>query len=293
MAGSSSGGCIGSPPRHGPPTAMTTRHSPWGSATAVSRRWESRSRPWTALLRSSGRGWQRAPPCSETWVRAVPSTGSRRSAAPTCTWPSRLCLRTLLGSRLPPSRPGGPTPSYRGWRWSGVRTATSSPPDEPPSASRTASASPRSREAGGRRRVRGSDPSRPARSSWATPTRPASCRRCRRRRSWVATAPMSSSGSCTPRWRPTGATCATGRRPVRRSSSSARRWSGAGRAGLRSPWHRTATTPSSVPIRGATTTSSSPMTRAGSSARWVPTPGGPTRATPWTRTAASTSGCTA
>ena len=32
----------------------------------------------------------RAAAARETWVRAVPSTGSRRSAAPTCTWPSRL-----------------------------------------------------------------------------------------------------------------------------------------------------------------------------------------------------------
>ena len=80
---------------------------------------------------------------------------------------------------------------------------------------------------------------------------------------------------------------------VRRSSSSAPRWLGAGRAVLRSPSHRTATTPSSGQTRGATTTSSSPMTRAGSSARWVPTPAGPTRATPWTGTAAWTSACTA
>ena len=271
----------------------TTRHSRWRSPTTVSRLWESRRRRWTASPRSSAKGWRRAPPCWGTSVRAAPSTGSRRSAAPTCTWPSRFSRRTLLGSRLPPSRRGGPTPSCPGWRWSGVRTATSSPPDGPPSASRTASASPRSKEAAGPPRVPGSDRSRPARSSWATPTRPASCRRCRRRRSWVATAPTSSSASCTPRWRPTDATCATGRRPVRRRTSSARRWSGAGRAVLRSPSHRTATTPSSAPMRGATTTSSSPTTRAGSSARWVPTPGGPTRATPWTRTAAWTSGCTA
>ena len=36
------------------------------------------------------------------------------------------------------------------------------------------------------------------------PTRPASCRRCRPRTCWVATAPTSSSASCTRRWRPTG-----------------------------------------------------------------------------------------
>ena len=56
---------------------------------------------------------------------------------------------------------------------------------------------------------------------------------------------------------------------------------------------RRATTPSSAPTRGATTTSSTATTRAASSARSAPTRGGPTRATPSTTTAASTSGCTA
>ena len=90
--------------------------------------------------------------------------------------------------------------------------------------------------------------SRPARSSWATPTRPVSCRPCRRRTSWAATAPTSSSASSTRRWPPTGATCATGRRAVLTRTCSARRWSVAGRAGLRSPSHRTATTPTSAPM---------------------------------------------
>ena len=58
--------------------------------------------------------------------------------------------------------------------------------------------------------------SRPARSSSATPTRPASCRRCRRRRCSAATAPTSSSASCTRGWRPTGSTCAPGRRAATR-----------------------------------------------------------------------------
>ena len=72
--------------------------------------------------------------------------------------------------------------------------------------------------------------SRPVRSSSATPTRPASCRRCRRRRCSVATAPTWSSASCTPGWRRTGSTCA--RRPpaARTRRCSAPRWSGAGRA---------------------------------------------------------------
>ena len=45
--------------------------------------------------------------------------------------------------------------------------------------------------------------SRRARSSWATPTRRESCRPCRPRTCWAATAPTSCSGSCTRRWRPT------------------------------------------------------------------------------------------
>ena len=64
--------------------------------------------------------------------------------------------------------------------------------------------------------LRGSGPSRPARSSSATPTRRASCRRCRLRTSSAATAPTSSSASCTPRWRPTGSTCAPGPRTAPR-----------------------------------------------------------------------------
>ena len=50
------------------------------------------------------------------------------------------------------------------------------------------------------------------RSSWATPTRPASCRRCPPPTSWVATARTSCSASCTRRWRRTGATCVSGPR---------------------------------------------------------------------------------
>ena len=83
-----------------------------------------------------------------------------------------------------------------------------------------------------------------------------------------------------------------GSEPRARRTSSARRWSGAGRAARRSHSLPTRTTRSSGATRGATTTSSSPMTRAASSARWVPTPAGPTRATHWTTTAAWMSGST-
>ena len=58
--------------------------------------------------------------------------------------------------------------------------------------------------------------SRPARSSSAIPTRPASCRPCPRRRCSAATAPTSSSASCTPGWRRTGSTCARRPRAARR-----------------------------------------------------------------------------
>ncbi len=58
------------------------------------------------------------------------------------------------------------------------------------------------------RRTLASGRSRPARSSWATPTRRESCHPCRPRTCWVATAPTSCSGSCTPGSLPTGATCA-------------------------------------------------------------------------------------
>ena len=91
--------------------------------------------------------------------------------------------------------------------------------------------------------------SRPVRSSSATRTRRASCRRCRLRRCSVATAPTSSSESCTRGWRPTGSTSARRPRAARRRRCSARRWSGAGRAALRSRSPRSATTPSSAPTR--------------------------------------------
>ena len=105
-----------------------------------------------------------------------------------------------------------------------------------------------------------------ARSSSATPTRRASCRRCRRRTCSAATAPTSSSASCTRGWRPTGSTCARRARAARKRRCSAPRWSGAGRAAPRSRSRPSATTRSSAPTRSATTTSSTATTRAASSA---------------------------
>ena len=71
----------------------------------------------------------------------------------------------------------------------------------------------------------------------------------------VATAPTSSSGSCTRGWWRTGSTWphAQPAAPTRRAS--ARRWSGAGRAAPRSRSHRPTMTPSSATTRTATTTS--------------------------------------
>ena len=144
----------------------------------------------------------------------------------------------------------------------------------------------RDRPAGGRgqrqsrRRTRRSGRSRPARSSSATPTRRASCRRCRRRTCSAATAPTSSSASCTRRVAAYRQYLrAQGREPRARRRCSAPRWSGAGRAALRSRSAPSATTPSSAATRAATTTSSTATIRAASSARPAPTPGARTRAT--------------
>ena len=186
------------------------------------------------------------------------------------------------GSRQPLSRHGGPTPSCPGWRWSGARTATSWPPVERRSVSRTESDSPRSREAGGRRRV-------PGAATQGRRDHPGLSGRDRRAAADAdAGRPGSQRHLCRlPKAAHQGGglpalPARAGGDPRGGAAASARRWSGAGRAGLRSPSRRTMTTPSSGQIRGETTTSSSPMTRAGSSARWVPTLAGPTRATPWT-----------
>src|SRR4051794_38617409 len=103
-------------------------------------------------------------------------------------------------------------------------------------------------------------PLRPGRSSSATPTRPVSCRRCRPRPSSAATAPTSSSASCTRRWLPTASTFATGPRTATTRHCWARRWWDGGRAERRSPSPRTVTTPSSARTSVATTTSGTPMT---------------------------------
>ena len=133
----------------------------------------------------------------------------------------------------------GPHRAARGRRWSGVRTATSS------STGRTSfgfkdgigqpavegsgrpSTNPRERPLKAGEIILGYPDETGELPPMPTPGGPR-----------AATAPTSSSASCTPRWRPTAATCATGPPTALRRPSSARRWSGAGRAGLRSPSHR-------------------------------------------------------
>ena len=112
------------------------------------------------------------------------------------------------------------------------------------------------------RRDPGRRPSRPASSSWATWTRPATAPDAAARRRWAATAPTWSSASCTRGWRPSASTCATG--PPARPTRSC--WppssSGAGPAARRWPWPPSATTPSWAPTRRATTPSCTATTRA-------------------------------
>ena len=204
------------------------------SPTTVSRRSAYRRSRSTASRPSSGRGWRRARPSSATSARAAPSTGRSRSGRPTCTSRSRCSRRTrpALEALAEQARNGARAAAgRRGDLASGLLPARR--PDGPRSASRTGSASPRSKEAASRRPTRRSGRSRPARSSSATPTRPASCRRCRRPRCSAATAPTSCSASCTPGSRPTGSTCTRRPRPARRRRCSARRWSDAGRAARR------------------------------------------------------------
>ena len=105
------------------------------------------------------------------------------------------------------------------------------------------------------------------RSSSATRTRRANCRRCRLRRCSVETARTSSFESCTRGWRRTGSTSARKPQAARSRRSSAQKWSGAGRAALRSRSPPSKTIPSSAPTRTATTTSSTPTICAASNVR--------------------------
>ena len=156
----------------------------------------------------------------------------------------------------------------------------------------------RDRPAGDRRqrrfpaRTRTSRRSRRASSCSATPTRRASCRRCRRRRCSAGTGRTSSSASCTRTSPRTAGTCARTRPTARRRRCWARRWSGAGRAARRCRSSPTRTTRRSAPIPSATTPSSTATTSRASSARSARTRGAPIRATRSTATATSTSACT-
>ena len=111
----------------------------------------------------------------------------------------------------------------------------------------------------------------------ATRTSPVSCRRCRRQRCSAATAPTSSSESCTRGWRRIGSTWPHEQPAGPTRPSSAPRWSGVGRAAPRSRSRRPTKTPSSAATRSATTTSGTTTTRAASSAPSARMPAARTR----------------
>ena len=214
---------------HTRPPPRVTLHSRWRSPIPVSQPWESPRARWTASPRSSAKGWQHALLCSETSVRAVPSIGSSRSGAPMCTLLSQpppdethLQAAAEKARRAHTSSPG----IELVWRQDCYQLATG----RTSFGFKDGIGQPAVEGSGSPPRTPGSDRSRPARSCSDTPTRPASCRPCRRRTCWVATAPTSCFASCTRRWRLTAPTCASGRRAAQRRTSSGPRWSGAGRA---------------------------------------------------------------
>ena len=156
----------------------------------------------------AGHGGARAP-SSATSARAARPTGRSRSEPPTSTWRWRRSRPTPSGWRRSSSGRAAPTQELAGRR--GDLAAGLLPA---PDRAHLLRLQGRDRPAGGRgqrhsaARTRRSGRSRPARSSSATRTRRASCRRCRPRTCSAATAPTSSSASCTPASRPTGSTCA-------------------------------------------------------------------------------------
>ena len=173
--------------------------------------------------------------------------GEAARHAPTCTSPWRRSRPTPRAWRPSPRGPAARTQEL-------ARRRGDLAPGLLPAADRAdlVRLQGRDRPARGRRQrhaavaTRRSGRSRRARSSSATPTRRASCRRCRPRTCSAATAPTSSSASCTRRSRPTGSTCARRPRTASRRRCSARRWSGAGRAARRWRSPPSATTPSSA-----------------------------------------------
>ena len=231
-------------------TVAFTYHGP-------ARRWACRRRRSTASRRSSGRAWPRAPPSSATSARAAPAhweTAARHAGRPRRPGASSRRTRSTSRRSLERARRAQRGASRR----RGDLAAGLLPAADGPDVVRLQG---RHRPAGHRgqrhpaARTRTSRRSRRASSSSATPTRPASCRRCPRRTCSAATAPTSSSASCTRAWRRTGSTCARRPRAARTRRCSRPRWSAAGRAARRSRWRRSATIRSSAPTRGATTTS--------------------------------------
>ena len=233
------GDCTGSSTaaRTAPDSGHGRIGSPSPSPIPAWRRWACRRRRWTASRPSSGQGWPRArtqlgdvgesgpehweKPLGHGEVHVAVAALSPDAAALQPPWRSRRASAhaRLAGRRadlasglLPAARPAGRR-----------------------SASRTASASPRSKGAAAPRRTRWSGRSRPARSSSATPTRRASCRRCRRpdvlgRNGTYVVFRKLHTEVAAYRQLPAGQR----RRAARTRRSSARRWSVAGRAALRS-----------------------------------------------------------
>ena len=200
------------------------------SPTTGWRRSGCRRRRWTASRRSSGRGWRPGPRSWGTSARAGPTTG--RSPSGTADVHVAIAVLSSDEARLravaeKAREAHAELPGVELiWRQDCYQLATG----RTSFGFKDGIGQPAVEGSGRPPRIPASGRSRPARSSWAIPTRRASCRPCRPRRCWAATAPTSCSASCTPRWRRTGATCAPGQRRGPRRTSSGRRWSGAGRA---------------------------------------------------------------
>ena len=226
-------------------------------------------------------------------MRAAPTTGRRRSAAPTCTSPSRSSPPTQPGSRRPPRRPARAHAELPGveliWRQDCYQLATGrtsfgfkdgigQPAVE---GSGRPSTNPRERplKAGeiilGYPDETGELPPMPTPEVLGRNGTYVVFRKLHTKVAAYRQLPARPGGEP----RGGGAPRREDGRPLaERRAARPRTGPGRPRARERSPAQQR--------LRASATT------LAASSARWVPTPAGPTRATPWTRKAAWTSGCT-
>ena len=190
---------LGRPPDEpGRPTPGSASRSP----TTGSRRWACRRTRSTASPGSSGRGWPRARRRWATPARAAPSTGRSRSGRRTstsCSPRSRRIREQLEGGAR--ARPQGATGSCPGieaiWR----QDCHALPTEREPFGFRDGISHPAIEGSG----IPGTNPrEQPLKAGefvLGYPDEMGGFRRCRSPRSWAATAPTSSSASCTSAWR--------------------------------------------------------------------------------------------